>query len=178
MRRLQFGALGAWQADGGPIEFGFWFPGTTSSYGGGRGGPAGPRWIRRYHPITQGVAHSYQVSFRFGQNESFRDVTRNAWRWAWNTLNPPVTYIDVEQMRRVLMDHLVAQAATIDGRTAIPFVLNTVSDQLSMELDDGGDGLRGQEHRVRGPVAARRRSRQAPSAGRRCARPAWPSSRP
>ena len=128
--RLQFGALGAWQADDGPIEFGFWFPGTTSSYAGGRGGPAGPRWMRRYHPITQGVAHSYQVSFRFGQNESFRDVTRNTWRWAWNTLNPAVTYIDVEQMRRVLTDHLVAQAATIDGRTAIPFVLNTVSDQL------------------------------------------------
>jgi hypothetical protein len=127
--RLQFGALGAWQADDGPIEFGFWFPGTTNSHSGGRGGPAGPRWIRRYHPITQGVAHSYQVSFRFGQNESFRDVTRNAWRWAWDTLKPPITYIDVEQMRRVLTDHLVAQAVTIDGRTAIPFVLNTLSDQ-------------------------------------------------
>jgi hypothetical protein len=128
--RFEFGALGAWQADGGAIEFGFRFPGTTSSYAGGRGGPAGLRWTRRYHPITQGVVHSYQVSVRFGQNESFRDVTRNAWRWAWNTLNPPITYIDVEQMRRVLTDHLVAQAATIDGRTAIPFVLNTMSDQL------------------------------------------------
>ena len=29
-----------------------------------------------------------------------------------------------------------------------------------MELHDGGDGFRGQEHRVRGPVVARRRSRQ------------------
>ena len=27
--RFQFGALGAWQADDGPIEFGFRFPGTT-----------------------------------------------------------------------------------------------------------------------------------------------------
>src|ERR1051326_5630247 len=33
-------------------------------------------------------------------------------------------------MRRVLTDHLVAQAATIDGRTAIPFVLSTVVDDL------------------------------------------------
>jgi hypothetical protein len=128
--RFQFGALGAWQKDDGPIEFGFWFPGTTSSYGFGRSAqPATPRWVRRYHPIAQGVSHSYQVSFRFGQNESFRDVTRNAWRWAWNTLNPPIMYIDVEQMRRVLTDHLVAQAATIDGRTAMPFVINTISDQ-------------------------------------------------
>lgn len=33
-------------------------------------------------------------------------------------------------MRRVLTDHLAAQAATIDGRTAIPFVLSTLTDKL------------------------------------------------
>ncbi len=126
--RFQFGALGAWQTGDGPIEFGFWFPGTVSSYGPGP--DARSRWIRRYHPISQGVAHSYHVSFRFGQNESFPDLTRNTWRWAWDTLNPPVNYIDVEQMRRILTDHMLAQAATIDGRTAIPFVLSTVTDKL------------------------------------------------
>ena len=99
---------------------------TSDSVGGHRGAPSGRRTIRRYHPITDGFTQSYQVSFRFGQNESFRDVTRNAWRWAWNTLNPPVHYIDVEQMRRVLIDHLEAQATTIDGRTAIPFVISTL----------------------------------------------------
>src|SRR5512141_2764014 len=102
--------------------------GASSSVRLARGTPATPRWSRRYHPIAPGVAHAYQVSFRFGQNESFRDVTRNTWRWAWNTLKPPVHYIDIEQMRRVLTDHLVAQAATIDGRTAIPFVLSTIVD--------------------------------------------------
>jgi hypothetical protein len=124
--RFQFGALGAWQVGDGPIELGFSFPGTASIYAFGTNAAASPRWIRRYHPIAQGVAHNYQVSLRFGQNESFRDVTRNTWRWAWNTLNPAVTYIDVEQMRRVLIDHLEAQAATIDGRTAMPFVISTL----------------------------------------------------
>jgi hypothetical protein len=124
--RFQFGAIGAWQTDNSPVEFGFLYPGTSSIYPNGTNAPAKPRWIRRYHPIAQGVPHSYQVSFRFGQNESFRDVTRNSWRWAWNTLNPAVTYIDVEQMRRVLIDHLEAQAATIDGRTAMPFVISTL----------------------------------------------------
>jgi hypothetical protein len=132
--RFQFGALGAWQSEEGAVAFGFNLPGSTRSVGGGRGAPstAPPtaRWARRYHPIEKGVAHTYQVSFRFGQNQSFRDVTRDSWRWAWQTLNPAVTYIDVEQMRRVLTDHLVAQAATIDGRTAIPFVLSTIVDDL------------------------------------------------
>ena len=31
--RLQFGAMGAWQTNNGPIEFGFTFPGTSDSRG-------------------------------------------------------------------------------------------------------------------------------------------------
>jgi hypothetical protein len=123
--RFQFGAFGAWQVNNKPIEFGFRFPGSTSMYAAGPTAAEKPRWIRRFHPITDGFAHNYEVSFRFGLNESFREVTRNAWRWAWNTLKPAITTIDVEQMRRVLTDHLAAQAATIDGRTAIPFAVAT-----------------------------------------------------
>ena len=123
---FQFGALGAWQPDDDPIEFGFTFPGTTAIYPFGTNAPAKPEWFRRYHPIAQGVEHSYEVSFRFGQNESFRDVTRDAWRWAWNTLKPPIYYIDVNEVRRVLLDRLEAQAAMIDGRTGIPFAISTV----------------------------------------------------
>jgi hypothetical protein len=128
--RFQFGAVGAWQRDNSPIEFGFWFPGTID--GAYMGGPpdAKERTGRRYHPVTPGVTHTYEVNFRFGRDESFRDMERNTWRWAWNTLKPPVYYIDVEQMRRVLIDHLESQAATIDGRTAIPFVMSTVTDKL------------------------------------------------
>ena len=128
--RFQFGALGVRQKDDEPIEFGFWFPGSTTGFSGGRGAPAVIRTVRRGHPIAPGVAHSYEVRFRFGQNESFRDVTRDTWQWAWNTLKPPVYYTDIEQMRRVLTDHLVAQAATVEGRTAIPFVLSTMVDTL------------------------------------------------
>ena len=128
--RFQFGALGAWQYDNNPVEFGFWFPGTINSAYLGGPPDAKERTARRYHPISAGVTHTYEVSFRFGRDESFRDMTRNAWRWVWDTLKPPVYYIDVEQMRRVLTDHLESQAATIDGRTAIPFVMSTVTDKL------------------------------------------------
>lgn len=124
--RYQFGALGVWQSENSPIETGFLFPGSTSDFAGPPDAPARQRSVRRYHPISNGFTQSYQVSFRFGRDESFPDVARNAWRWAWITLNPAVTYIDVEQMRRVLTDHLNAQAATIDGRTGIPFALSTV----------------------------------------------------
>jgi len=124
--RFQFGSLGAWQVNEGPVEFGFTFPGTTTMFGRGFGTPAGIRWIRRFHPITEETVQNYEISFRFGENESFSDVIRNTWRWAWKTLNPVSTLIDVEQMRRLLIDHLASQVATIDGRTGIPFVMSTV----------------------------------------------------
>jgi hypothetical protein len=62
--RFQFGAVGAWQRDNSPIEFGFWLPGTID--GAYMGGPpdAKQRTVRRFHPITQGVTHTYEVSFR------------------------------------------------------------------------------------------------------------------
>jgi hypothetical protein len=128
--RFLFGSIGARQHADGPVELGFWFPGSTDSYGGPRTEAPRRRSIRRYHPIAPATAHTYQVAFRFGRDESFRDLTRNAWRWAWATLRPHVTAIDIGLVRRVLTDHLVAQAATIDGRTAIPFVLSTVVDTL------------------------------------------------
>ena len=123
--RFQFGAFGACQNDNGPIEFGFTFPGSVSMYTFGPNASSKPRWIRRFHPITQGFAHSYKVIFRFGKNESFLDVTGNSWRWAWNILKPSIMNIDVEQMRRIFTDQLASQAATIDGRTGIPFAIAT-----------------------------------------------------
>jgi hypothetical protein len=123
--RFQFGALGAWQRNGRPVEFGFQFPGSMSMYAFGPHAPVEPRSIQRFHPISEGVIHRYEIRLRFGVKEAFRDVIRNTWRWAWETLEPRVTPIDVEHMRRVLMDHLAAQAATIDGRTAIPFAVAT-----------------------------------------------------
>ena len=129
-RRFRFGAMGAAPSADGGVAFGFRFPGTVSSYAYGPATASEPSWVRRYHPITKGVDHHYAVSFRFGQKESFQDVTRDDWRWAWETLKPPVLPLDVNIVRRVLTDHLEAHAATIDGRTGMPFVLSTVSEKL------------------------------------------------
>lgn len=126
--RFQFGAMGAWQGRYGNIDFGFRFPGTTEGFVD-RSGP--PQWIRRYHPIANGFHQNYRVNFRFGQHEPFPQMEKETWRWAWDTLKPPILPINIEQMRRVLLDRLESNAATIDGRTGMPFALSTVSDQLN-----------------------------------------------
>ena len=135
--RIQFGALGAREIEGGRIELGFWLPGTTNEIGGGgrRGGGGGaapaPVVRRRYHPVKAGFKQSYQVAFSLGKSDSLRDMERDTWRWAWATLNPKVTPIDVEVARRTLIDHLSDRVLTVEDRTGVPFEIDSVTGRPS-----------------------------------------------
>ena len=128
--RIKVGALGARELSGGGVEFGFWFPGTTSevprSFQNATTPPA-PIVRRRYHPVRAGLTQSYEVGFRFGQNESFLDMERNTWRWAWNTLKPPVMHLDIDVVRRAVVDHLDAHVLTVDNRAGVPFLWDAVT---------------------------------------------------
>ena len=150
--KYTFGAVGAHENPNG-VEFGYWLPGTTNDFlGGGRGGggragapspgaapaaltPDGnlapppvitpvPAWRRRYNPIQQGMVQDYNVAFRFGQNETFPATTRNAFRWAWDTLKPVVNYVDLDYVRRTVIDVHSSQVLTIEGRTGVPYLLD------------------------------------------------------
>ena len=112
--QIQFGALGSREVPKGGVDLGFWLPGTTIETGrrfgmrrGGGGGATATQTVQgRYHPVQAGFAQTYQVSFRFRKSESFRDMERQAWRWAWESLNPQITPVDLEVMRYALADHL------------------------------------------------------------------------
>lgn len=130
--RFRFGAFGARPAANGGVEFGYWYPGSMAppirapeaAPAAGRGGG---ETLRRYHRIHDGFVQEYELSFRFGVNERLPALTRNAWRWAWQILNPPVTRLDVELVRRTLLDHLADRVTTIDGRTGIPWIFQSTS---------------------------------------------------
>jgi hypothetical protein len=53
--RIQFGAFGSHEAPEGGVEFGFWFPGTTSEFTGGFQTPPAPVVRHRYHPVKAGL---------------------------------------------------------------------------------------------------------------------------
>jgi hypothetical protein len=125
--RIQFGALGAHQAPQGGVEFGFWFPGTTSEFSGRFQTPPTPVVRRRYHPVKVGFSQSYRVGFRFGHGASFPGMERDAWRWAWETLRPPVMHLDLEAVRRALIDHLSDHVITVDDRAGVPFLFDAVT---------------------------------------------------
>ncbi len=131
---IKFGALGAQEVTTGGIEMGFWLPGTTNEFAGGgfgfgmrREGTATPMVRHRYNPVRDGFTQSYKVGFRFGKSDSFRDMEREAWRWAWQSLDPKVETVDVEVMRKTLIDHLADRILVVDDRAGIPFVIDAVS---------------------------------------------------
>lgn len=135
--RFQFGALGATQRTEGGIDFGYWFPGsleTAQAMTSSAGPRSGPR-RRRYHPFKDGLTQQYEVSFRFGRDESFHDFYISAWRWGWAALKPAVNYYDLAMVRRVLADQLASTVMTVGGRTGLPFLLDSLTGKL-------GDSLR------------------------------------
>ena len=83
-----------------------------------------PVWRRRYNPIKQGLAQDYNVAFRFSQSETFPQTTRNAFRWAWDTLQPAVNFVDLDYVRRITIDVHSSQVLTIEGRTGVPYLLD------------------------------------------------------
>lgn len=149
---IQFGAVGAREVSDGGTELGFWLPGATTDLGAGFGvrgaAAATPTMRRRYHPVKAGFSQTYQVAFRFGKSDSFRGVEREVWRWAWASLKPKVTPVDVEVMRRALADHLADRVLVVDDRAGIPFVIDAVSGKPgsfrpAIRFGRGGPGTGG-----------------------------------
>ena len=128
---LKFGALGARESIGGGVEFGFWLPGTTSEFTGGNG-PTGvtaaTQVVRhRYNPVKEGFTQSYQVGFRLSKGESFNSMIRDAWRWAWESLKPKVTPINIEAARGAMIDHLAAHVLVVGDMAGVGFLYDAVT---------------------------------------------------
>lgn len=118
---FKFGAIGA-ALYGTKQRCGFWFPGTEgeitylgNTYPGGQV----QKWRNRYHPVADGFKQSYEVEFRFSSDVNFPCYYTNAWRWAWETLNPQLSLHDINQVRDSIADMLGRQVQYVDGRAGL-----------------------------------------------------------
>ncbi len=127
--RLGFASLGG-VALGGRVHIGAWFPGTEgpTTYSTG----AGPlrqhrRWRRRFHPLTEGVTHRYQLVFRSGATTTPAEFFSASWRWAWEKLVPRVTAVDIDDVVTMSTSVLADQVVT-NGRVAgVPLEVDAVT---------------------------------------------------
>ncbi|MEJ7828729.1 MAG: hypothetical protein WKF91_11045 [Segetibacter sp.] len=127
--RYKFASLGVQQVENN-IEYGFMYPGSEGAYTyKGRTYPGGQinKWRRRYHPIQNGFIQQYKVDFRFANKENeFPVYYRNAWRWAYNILQPKVNYQDIEAARRSLVDMLGDRVQIKNGLSGIAKVMPSI----------------------------------------------------
>jgi hypothetical protein len=113
------------------IEYGYMWPGSEGAYTyKGRTYPGGQlnKWRRRYHPVQNGFIQQYKVDFRFANKEDqFPAYYKNAWRWAYNILNPKVNLQDIETARRSLVDMLGDRVQTKNGLSGIAKAMPAVT---------------------------------------------------
>jgi hypothetical protein len=153
-KKIKFGALGAREVPGGGVEFGFWLPGTTNEFAGGFGpvSVTTPTQVvrRRYNPVEDGFTQNYQVGFRLSKGESFNTMVRDAWRWAWESLKPQVTPIDIEVARRAMLDHLADHVLVVGDMAGVGFLYDAVTGKpgsyrrTTMQRTAGQPGQTGQ----------------------------------
>jgi hypothetical protein len=129
--RIRFGAFGAQEVPGGGVEFGFWLPGTTYEFSGGFG-PTGSTVRKRikrhrYNPVKDGFIQNYKVGFRLSRGDSFNSMVKDAWRWAWETMKPQVTPIDIEVARRAMIDHLADHVLVVGDMAGVGFLYDAVT---------------------------------------------------
>lgn len=128
--RFGFGAVGTEYADG-KLVCGFRFPGTEGevTYKGNTY-PDGQikKWRRRYHPLKDGFVQKYCVQFRFANDATFPEFSTNAWRWAWQTLDPTLHPQDIETARYHLVKMLTGEVEEVGDRAGITnFTISTPS---------------------------------------------------
>ena len=128
--KFKFGSLGVQQIKNN-IEYGYMWPGSEGAYTyKGRTYPGGQinKWRRRYHPIQTGFIQQYKVAFRFANKEvQFPAYYKNAWRWAYNILQPKVNFQDIEAARRSLVDMLGDRVQTKNGLSGIAKAMPAVT---------------------------------------------------
>lgn len=129
---LRFGAISV--GDRGHLHLGYVYPGVEgpTTYTGDTF-PDGQvrQWRRRFHPLTAGASSSYAVVWRLNtQQEPLQDVIGQTWRWAWATLQPPITRQDIRAARTALFDQLAASALEVDDRAGFPHFRDAVTGLL------------------------------------------------
>lgn len=134
--RFLFGAIGA-QEDEKSIELGFLFPGSEGQISYGRKSSAvataHAEWRRRYHPVTDGFTHQYEVSFNFNHAATFNDFMADSWRWAWTTLAPRPNPQNLDAVWRHVVDVIADSTLEYDNRAGTQIVRPAVPGHKERE---------------------------------------------
>ncbi|MBO4844611.1 MAG: hypothetical protein J5490_08590 [Bacteroidales bacterium] len=134
------GAFSSYDSADGGVEMSFTFPNTSAvmrrAVGGGNVPVTDMVWARRFNPVNDGFQHAYILAFRFAPQESFPELTRNSYRWAWGILKPELYWHDIEVVRTCLSDQLSSLVTKMGDRTGLPYQVRTKSGEVWKRVGD------------------------------------------
>jgi hypothetical protein len=127
--RFAFAALGGVERDG-RVNAGAFFPGSEGPVTYGTGGtPLGQhrRWRRRFHPLTEGVPHRFQLTFAWGRAATAAEFFSASWRWAWGKLAPFTAAVNVEEVVTASASVLADQVVVNGPLAGVPLEVDAVT---------------------------------------------------
>ena len=86
-------------------------------------------WRRRFHPLSEGIVHRYQLVYRTGTSASSQDFYPAVWHWAWDKLAPKIEPVDPDVVMRVTTSVLACQAKLTGPLAGIPLEVDAVTGQ-------------------------------------------------
>lgn len=123
--------------DEGHVILGMWFPCTEGevTYQWALAPDNQVRkWRGRYHPLQEGFAQRYEVMFRFARDPSFDQFYANAWRFAWEKLEPRVVPQDIELVRETVVAMVADRVVRSCGVSGIPTIWDsTTGEEITAE---------------------------------------------
>jgi len=117
--RIQFGSIGVQHFNKTSVVF--LFPGSEGEKTYVYGGSTAKRWSLRSHPVKYGINHSYDLVLSFSETSSFEEAIRQSWQRAFELENPPIHYVDLQNVYENQIDLLNTYWASIEGAPGLPF---------------------------------------------------------
>ena len=153
--RLDFGSFGL--EFGEPLRMGFWFPGSecdiaypardwsysvidnkhlsAAKISSGRQNRYGRDLtfpgILRFHPFERGFTHDYELHLKAFNSDSYPDMLKRSWRFAWETLKPAVKTAPLERIEQASIHLLGDLVREEKNATGIPFSIDIFSETVA-----------------------------------------------
>jgi hypothetical protein len=127
--RFGFAALGGVEREE-RVYLGACFPGSEGPVTYSTGGAPlrqHRHWRRRFHPLAEGVPHTYSLTFSWGTAVSAAEFFSSSWRWAWGKLAPVAAVVDIEEVVSTSTAVLAHQVVANGSLAGVPLEVDAVT---------------------------------------------------
>lgn len=128
--RIHVASLGILSKENAAVSL--YYPATEGerSYFREQGTRGAKQWVERFHPLKQGVHHSYKVLIDLSEQPDFPLAMKHSWRIAFENIHPPVAKTDIPASYKASISLISDWSKSTKGAPGIPFMLQLPEGKL------------------------------------------------